>query len=138
MSTPEQILSSEIAAAIGAREGLRIWRNNTGRGYVPISDAGRAALLALLRRPGMIRPIDFGVPGSTDYLGIAAARCRACGEGPVGRFVGLEVKTKDGRVSTQQQRFGEMIRSLGGIWIIARSADDARDGIERELREAGR
>lgn len=137
MSTPEQVLSSRIIAAIGAKPGLRVWRNNTGTAHVPTSDAGRAALLKL-QRQGLARPITFGLPGSTDYLGIAACRCPSCGGGPLGRFLGLEVKTEDGRLSVQQQRFGNMVQSLGGIWIVARTVDDAQSGIERELREAGR
>jgi hypothetical protein len=135
VSTPEQIVSSEIAAAIGARPGLRIWRNNTGTAYQPISDAGRVALQRLMRTPGMLRPVNYGLTGSTDYIGLAAAKCPACGTGPVGRFVALEVKSLKGTLSEQQRRFGVMVQSLGGIWIPARSAEEARAGIERELRE---
>lgn len=126
MSTPEQVLSSEIVAAVGALPGLRLWRQNTGVAYQPISDAGREALRQLARRPGMVRPVHYGLPGSTDYIGLVAPR---------GRFVGLEVKTERGRLSEQQGRFGAMVQSLGGIWIPARSVDEARDGVARALRE---
>lgn len=135
MATPEQVVSADIAVAIGSRPGLRIWRNNTGVAYQPVSDAGRAALQRLLRTPQMLRPVNYGLPGSTDYLGLAACRCPKCGTGPLGRFVGLEVKAGRGKLSDQQRRFGEMVQSLGGIWIPARSADEARAGVERELRE---
>lgn len=135
MATPEQIVSAEIAAAIGAIPGLRVWRNNTGRGVVALSPAGDVALRQLVARR-LARPIAFGLPGSTDYLGLAACRCSSCGS-RTGRFVGLEVKSEHGRLSEQQRRFGEMVQSLGGIWITARTAEEARERIGRELREGG-
>lgn len=135
MATPEQIVSAEIAATIGALPGIRLWRNNTGRGVVALSPAGAAALQQLVARR-LARPITFGLPGSTDYVGLGNCKCRECGTA-TGRFIGLEVKAEHGRLSEQQRRFGEMVQSLGGIWITARTAEAARASVERELREGG-
>ena len=37
----------------------------------------------------------------------------------------IEVKTEKGRLSPQQQRFGQMVDDAGGLYIVARSVDFA-------------
>jgi VRR-NUC domain len=41
-----------------------------------------------------------------------------------GRFIGIEVKKKDGRLSPEQVEFGRMCVKNGGEYIVARSIDD--------------
>lgn len=40
-------------------------------------------------------------------------------------FTALEVKTEKGKVSPEQSKFIEMVRSFGGISDIMKSVDDA-------------
>lgn len=49
-----------------------------------------------------------------------------------GQYVGLEIKTKTGRVSEHQWNFGKRIHEAGGIWYPIYSVDKAQaliDGI---------
>jgi len=41
-----------------------------------------------------------------------------------GRYFGVEVKTKKGRLSPAQKEVGEKIIESKGIWFVARSVDD--------------
>jgi hypothetical protein len=63
------------------------------------------------------------VKGSADILGCL----------PGGRFLAIEVKAPDGRLSPEQREFLADIRGLGGIAIVARSYRD----IEEAVRESG-
>lgn len=47
-----------------------------------------------------------------------------------GRFVGMEVKTPEGRVSGFQKTVGAEIEGCGGVWVVVRSVEDAMDAIE--------
>jgi hypothetical protein len=47
-----------------------------------------------------------------------------------GRRIEIEVKTQSGRQSEQQKRFQEMIEKFNGVYILARSVEDAERGIE--------
>jgi hypothetical protein len=47
-----------------------------------------------------------------------------------GRRIEIEVKTPSGRQSEQQKRFQDMIEKFNGIYILARSVEDAERGIE--------
>ena len=53
--------------------------------------------------------------GSSDIIGIT----------PDGRFLAVEVKTKTGRVSDEQQRFIDAVRRKGGVAGVARSVEEA-------------
>lgn len=59
--------------------------------------------------------VKFGTPGAADLSGILIDGTR----------IEIEVKTATGRQSKQQQAFQAMIERFGGIYILARSADDA-------------
>jgi hypothetical protein len=100
----EHQIQQHILLTLGARPGLRIWRNNTG---------------AVKDQHG--RLIRFGLVGSADILGVLA---------PSGRFVAIEVKTDVGRQSEAQRNFQRMIEDHGGVYILARSVDDAVRGID--------
>ena len=90
-------IQQEILQAIGARDDLRVWRNQTG---------------ALRDERG--RLVRFGLPGSADILGILKG----------GRFLAIEVKSPTGRQSEQQHNFERMVRNMGGLYILARSVSD--------------
>ena len=86
------------------RPRLVLWRQNTGAVKVPAAG----------KRSG--RYLVFGVPGLPDILGI---------HGPSGLLVGLEVKTRVGRVSGEQAACGALLSGCGAAFRVVRSLDDA-------------
>lgn len=93
----EAVTLSQILLAIGRLPGAIFWRNQTG---------------ALPSRTGRI--VRFGLVGSPDIIGCVN-----------GRFVGIEVKNARGRQSDAQVNFQRAFEKSGGIYILARSVDDA-------------
>jgi RecB family endonuclease NucS len=67
-------------------------------------------------------PLAFGEKGITDII--------ACDTR--GRFWGIEVKRKGGRVSPEQTDFIARIRKNGGIAFIAYSIDDVIREVEKK------
>jgi hypothetical protein len=88
------------------RRGIMAWNNPSG---------------AVEVRPGQW--LHFGKKGSADILGCL----------PNGRFLAVEVKAPDGRLSNDQKQFLEEIGTLGGLAITVR---DWRE-LDAELRGAG-
>lgn len=99
----ESEILSQILIALGRDPRCFIFRNNTG---------------ALPDRHG--RLIRYGLVGSADILGCLR---------PSGRFLAIEVKTKTGIQSTEQQAFQRTLIAAGGIYLLARSVQDALDGV---------
>jgi len=81
------------------------WRNNTG---------------AVRIRPE--RFMRFGKVGSSDILGCL----------PGGRFLAVEVKAPNGRLSQEQQEFLDKIRGLGGIALVVRGWRELDIALRRE------
>lgn len=108
---PETVIVKAILAALGRDPRIRIWRNNTGA-FKDVTG----------------RLVRYGLPGSADITGILRRG---------GRRLEIEVKTATGRQSPQQQAFQRMVETYGGVYILARSVDEAVDGVERALRESG-
>lgn len=88
---------SQILAAYQGHPLLRLWRNNVGAAKI-----GN-------------RFVRFGLPGSSDLMGVLA---------PSGRAVFIEVKSTDGLLRKAQVAFKQMVMGQGAIWILARSLDD--------------
>ena len=82
--------------------GIFAWRANTG---------------AAQRGDQVIR---FGHRGQSDILGALP---------PAGRMLAIEVKSETGRQRPDQQLFGERVRAMGGLYVLARSLDD----VSREI-----
>jgi len=104
----ESEIQREIMIA-GNREGMRLFRNN----------------VAKLKHNG--RWLSFGIPGpgGSDLIGWKAITITddMVGE-TVAVFASVEVKTTKGRVTEKQRLWLNLVRSFGGIGIIARSAED--------------
>lgn len=99
----EAQIQAAILIALGTHPDMIVWRSAVGNGWV--------------RTGSGFKPMRFGgVPGQADIMG--------CWRG---RFFAIEVKTKDGRVSPQQAAWGAAVQKCGGIYIVARSVDDALD-----------
>jgi hypothetical protein len=118
-----------IREEFGARPAIRIFSNPRGfdersratyglapgaSDLVAIQRLERAAALAALSR------IERGAPAVGDFELVRLALR------PVGRFVGLEVKSGGAKSDAQQQRFRKMVNDLGGVGREVRSLDDAR------------
>jgi hypothetical protein len=106
-------------------EHSRIWRNSVGQGW-----QGRVVSRSMTRITlEHYRPIHFGLaPGSSDLIGPTSILItpEMIGAGRrIAVFTGIEVKTTTGRLTDEQLRFIEMVRSLGGIADVARSAEEA-------------
>jgi hypothetical protein len=89
-----------------------LWRNNVGTGYTGrvIHKTTNSITLA---DP---RVITFGLcVGSSDLIGIT----------PAGQFVALEVKTKNGRPTKEQQNYIDVIKKRGGLAGVARTETEA-------------
>lgn len=95
-----------------SKAGCTVWRQNVGTGWVgqiQRTTAGRVII-------DNARVLHAGLcVGSSDIIGIT----------PNGRFLAVEVKTKTGKPTDQQQRFIAAVIKAGGIAGIARSVADA-------------
>ena len=92
----------EILIAVSALPGAMVWRHNTGSGKLH----GR-------------QWIEFGCPGSGDIIGCYR-----------GRAIAIECKSPTGRQSTPQKRFQAAWELAGGVYIVARSVEDAVEGLK--------
>ena len=71
----------------------------------------------LLKRGG--RYIRTGPTGAPDIVGLV----------PGGRFIGVECKTRRGRLTTKQAEFLDAISAAGGIAVEARTLDDITEAL---------
>jgi hypothetical protein len=108
----EHDLQTEILKKFGALPWLRIWRQNTGVA-VGMSVIAQARRLGVL--PDHLPVTRYGTPGQPDIMGLI---------GPEGKFLGIECKSDKGKQTEEQKTWQNMIESLGGIYILARSIDD--------------
>ena len=110
MGWMEKDIKRDVLRLLGGRSDTRLWNNPTGLG---------------LTRDGS-RTIAFGLPGSADLIGLFR---------PSGRFLAVECKSARGRQSLQQKRFQAMIESMGGVYLLVRSANEALSQLEPYLHE---
>lgn len=103
--TPESRLLADIRIALGREPDLVLWRIQPGG----LADATG-------------RPIRTAPIGIADLCGILA---------PSGRWIALEVKTATGRVTPEQTRWGELLTSMGGVYAVVRSVEDAVAVVQR-------
>jgi hypothetical protein len=108
---PETAIQNNIRLAVTAGTGIRLFRNQVGA--VRVDD----------------RYITYGLcPGSSDLIGWTPVKI---GDRTLAVFTALEIKTRTGRTSPEQDRFIEAVVRAGGIAGVARSIDDARRIIEQ-------
>lgn len=110
--------------------GSRLWRANCGAAvpYSVVREALRLiaqgkiqdAVQYLTRQ----RPVTFGIPGQGDTSGLVA---------PTGRRLEIEIKTSNDRMSPEQMTFCEMVRRTGGIYVEARSVEEAVEAVRAEV-----
>lgn len=95
---------------------VELSRRYAGRGIFWKNDTGAAKSM-----DGK-RIIRFGCPGSPDIIGCLD-----------GRFIGIEVKTPTGSQEESQVKFQAVFERAGGIYIIARTAEEAVERLEAQL-----
>ena len=122
----EHEIQQRILLACGSGS-VRLFRNNVGTGWAGQATrvtAGNLRSLAQSLRPGDVvirggRPLHAGLcVGSSDLVGFRTIN-------GVAQFVAIEVKSKTGRATEQQQAFLNHIQAAGGCAGIARSVGDA-------------
>lgn len=125
----ESRIVAETLVELSALPGVRVWRMNTGVGagwgviqqaLQAARDRDIAAVLAILRR---CRPVQFGIKGQADVTGVA----------PGGRRLEVELKTGKGKQRPEQATYEKVIRDHGGIYILARSAAEAKEKLMGEI-----
>jgi len=108
---PETRIQNAIMLAL-SKAGCTVWRVETAGAWVgrQIHREGDTVTLANARMftTGLCK-------GGADLICIA----------PDGRFMAVEVKTKTGRTTAEQDRFLEAVRARGGIAGVARSPAEA-------------
>jgi hypothetical protein len=110
MPVAESDLQRAILARISIIPGCFFWRQNVG-----------AAQLGN-------RYVAFGIRGQADISGLIE---------PHGRRVEIEVKSATGRQSADQAEFQKRIESNGGLYILARTVDEAVDAVLAARCSAG-
>lgn len=111
-----------IRADLNKLEGVRLWRNNTGK---------------LLDAYG--RMVTYGLAiGSADLVGIVSVEqtdpIEQIGVSPLGRFFALEVKSARGASTAEQETWGAVVRSFGGYYAVVRSVAEARAAVAEARR----
>jgi hypothetical protein len=121
-----QRLVHEILIAVGGMPDVRVWKQVNGMA-IPY---------------GAEHPVHFGGPnGQGDIGGIMRVSQLVDPDGGLyqtrntyGVRLEIEVKTGSGRPSKEQIVYQKMIEKFGGIYILARSVDDALRPIQNALR----
>lgn len=118
----EKKLLNDTLMDISALDDCIAWRNNTGSAWqgtrLHVSPGQSVSVV-----PGMTvlmdsRLINFGLVGSGDILGAWA-----------GKPFSIEMKTLTGQQRVGQQNFERAWKKAGGIYVLARSPEDARRGL---------
>lgn len=106
-----------------ADHGCRLFRNNVGQGWTGSKIIRNTNGTITILDP---RPLNAGLcKGSSDLVGFRTTEITADMVGKkIAIFTAIEVKTKTGKPSTDQLRFVNRVKELGGIAGIARSVDD--------------
>jgi len=66
----------------------------------------------------------YGLVGSADIMGILDG----------GRLLCIEIKSGSARQSKVQKNFGAMVTKFGGVYIVARSAEEALEKVTAALK----
>lgn len=103
----EAQIQQQILLALGGRHDCRVWRNNVG---------------AARTQDG--RVVRFGTKGQADILGVLRLPTGT------GLFVAIEVKSARGRLRPEQRAWGAMVQAMGGLYIVARSVEDAVHAVD--------
>jgi hypothetical protein len=106
--SPEKAVLKECLEYLRLR-GIYAYRQNTGA--AEYTD-----------KAGKSRMVKYGKPGASDIVGVM----------PGGRFIAVECKAPAGRLSELQEEFLKDIERMGGLVVVAKSADDIARAIKQD------
>ncbi len=104
--TPESLVLSSVLSYLRGRRGVA-WVMRCNTGAVKLDS----------------RFLRFGVKGCADIIG----------QMQDGRFLAIECKAREGRLTTEQAAFLERVKRHGGVAGVARSIDDVDDIVEGRI-----
>ena len=73
----------------------------------------------------MKHAIRIGTVGMPDIMSFI------CNKNGLAIFLGIEVKSGNARQTKEQKNFMEMVRSMGGVYIVGRSKEQVIDELEK-------
>lgn len=77
--------------------------------------------IELARRAGIaVRWLQLAPVGASDLVGLRSD----------GQFLSIEVKSARGSLSREQSNWGRMIQRFGGLHVVARSVEEAMEGLK--------
>ena len=82
----------------------------------------RGALAQAYEQFKKMRLITFGTPGQSDIQGVQLGN---------GRFLAVEIKSKNDKMSPEQKSWGDMITKYGGLYVVARCMNDVVEAFEQ-------
>lgn len=110
MDSSERVIQTDILLALSQRPNAHVWRQN---------------VLSARRRNGdgsLGAVVRSGPPGTADILGVVE-----------GLPVAIEVKSESGRQSPAQRSWGRAFTAAGGLYVVARSVDEAVEAVDRAI-----
>lgn len=117
-SAAHSALVHAIMIKVGARPYIRIWKRVVGLFYrVRKNNLGQVVEAVAIK---------IGEEGEPDLDGVLR---RWDG---IGQRFGIECKTGEAGQNTAQKRYQAMLESMGGLYILARSPEQALEILERE------
>ena len=122
---PETGIIQAIRLEVGARPDIRLFRNNTGVGFVGRVAERSAGRLVLLEP----RPLHAGLcNGGSDLIGWRSIVVTAPMMGhSLAVFCAVEVKTGRLQATSEQATFIDNVRAAGGLAGVARSVAEAQE-----------
>lgn len=129
MSKENALIKRLLLAATEA--GARLFRNNTGTGWVGTAQQITNRPKVVTLNPGDVyirnaRPLHAGlVKGSSDLIGWKPVKVTEEMIGTtVAVFYAVEVKTGRQRATKEQAKFLQIVRNAGGEALVARKIED--------------
>lgn len=117
-NVPEKVIQAAILKYLETT-GLLYWRQNSGVIPIPTGRRNRFG------RP-VFRLVKLGTSGLPDIISVLP---------PAGRLLGLEVKSATGRLRPAQMVFRDQLVASGGAYVVVRSVDDAKEAVEKWLKD---
>lgn len=105
---------NETLLLLGQQSFCRVWRNETGQA-IKLSTYYNAKSKNLPLEALAMGFFRYGCVGSSDIMGIVQG----------GRLLCVEIKSGNARQSKVQKNFEKMIQRFGGIYVLARTAEEA-------------